>query len=268
MRELLRRHLTKEPEEHARVEVAGTCAHQDAARRREAHRRIHRSPIAKRDQAAAAPEMSDDDARWQRRERCDDGLEGQPVKSVPPGAACDEAVGDGETPCDLGKGGVKGRVEAGDVRQVGVAAPGRGEDSERRRDVEWRELGDTLEARDERVVDEHGAGLLGPAVDDPVADPGDRDRSEGDERLLDRGGVIGRLDCTGHDAPLLATELVDPVLQRGRTAVQCEESRDHGDHVQPVISGRSSKCSRMYAACFVSMSPHRVTSSSAFASFR
>ncbi len=69
----------------------------------------------------------------------------------------------------LGDGAVERGVEAGDVGRSGPVRSRPTERIQRGRLMQRRELGETLELGDERVVDERGGGP-GASVDDPVRD--------------------------------------------------------------------------------------------------
>ena len=95
---------------------------------------------------------------------------GKTVKSVTPDSLVVQLAGYGVVVRDLVVVAVKRRVEAGDLRQsrkIGKQRP------DRRQIVglmQRRKRREPLQTRDHAMVDQHGAIIVGTAMDDPMAD--------------------------------------------------------------------------------------------------
>ena len=111
--------LAQQVHGHAGVEVAAAGAHDQSARRREAHRRVDRLPVMHGDHAGAVAEVRDDGAAELRcADRIDDVLVRQAMEAVPPHARFPEGGRQRQPLCELGHVVVERGVEARHLRDV------------------------------------------------------------------------------------------------------------------------------------------------------
>ena len=71
--------------------------------------------------------------------------------------------------CPVGEGGVEGGVEAGNLRDLGEKVDGLLQGGQRRRVVEWSQIGQAGESVQHGVGDDHAVPEVGPAVNDAVS---------------------------------------------------------------------------------------------------
>ena len=160
---------------HAGIELAGPGAHGQAVDGGEAHRAVLAAAALQRAHGGARAQMAGHDpTRRQRRvdlaQAARDVLVGQPVEAIAAHARLVPAVGDGEAVRDLGVRAVKGRVEAGHLGDVRVAAanlPDRGQI------VGLMQRGQrdkTVEIGQDGIVHPHRGRIVGTAMDHPMPD--------------------------------------------------------------------------------------------------
>ena len=177
--------------QHAGVEVAAPRAHHEAARRREAHRRVDGKPVAHGSEAGAVAQVRDDRAAERSgADGGDDVLVRQAVEPVALDALRSEcpwqrqALRDGRHPS------VERGVEARDLRERGEVGAHSIDARERRRQVEWGERHEGPQRNEKLRRDSLRRGMAGSAMDDAMTDPVERrERRSGEHRAQRRAGV-------------------------------------------------------------------------------
>ena len=262
--------LFDQVEHHLGVDVSGAGRGDHPAARRERHRGVPRATVrSDRRDAAAAAEVRDDHAAslQQVGTRLDHRPHRESVEAVAADPEPGEGLGNREAPRRLGEPGVERGVEADHVGGVRPAPPGQVDGVELHRDVQGSQRGHPTQVRQQVVVDQ--ARLVVPRA--PVHDPvGDRPRGSvlleplGDRvhrrlpAVVNRSArlrVVGPGEGVRRTQPLDVDDVVrvrprpiaDARLERRRPGVQREDP--HPGQDQSRISGRSSRCSRTYAAC-------------------
>ncbi len=112
--------LTHQVDQNAGIQIAGTRAHDHAASGGQPHAGVDRFAILDRGDAGAVAEMGNDQALGQIVGKLmQDGFAGQAVKAIALDALGPQFLGQRQNPRDIGQVGVKCRIEAGYVRNVG-----------------------------------------------------------------------------------------------------------------------------------------------------
>ena len=123
----------------------------------------------------AAPQMRDDDPSVRDfgrdvRQGLRDIFIGETVKSVAPDPFIVQPTGYGVVVRDLVMVAVKGRIEAGDLRQCGKIGKQGADRRQIMRLMQRRQRREALQTRDYAMVDQHGPIIIRTAMHDPMAD--------------------------------------------------------------------------------------------------
>ena len=92
------------------------------------------------------------------------------MKSITPDPFIVQAEGYGVVVRDLVVIAVKGRVEAGDLRQCGKSGKQSADWRQIMRLMQGRERSEMLQTRDHAMIDQHGPVVIGTAMHDAMAD--------------------------------------------------------------------------------------------------
>ena len=245
--------LPGEKDQHARIEVAASRAHDHAPRRRKAHGRVDGTTVAHGGQAGAVSEMRDDAAPERGgAHRRDDVLVRQAVIPEAADSIVPELAREREALGDLRHAAVERRVEARDVPGAGRLGEGGLDRRQLGRHVQRREPRQRAQFGQERGVNRLRRGVRRSAEHDAMADrgrcgrlespkglPGGRDRhpdvgdraalvlqqaavrSPQPEPAVVPAQILGR--AHGHRG-LSAREVVQRELERRRPAVEREDA--------------------------------------------
>ena len=259
-----------EIEHDAGIELARPRSHRKPVERREAHRALDALSALDRAHRGAAAEMGDDhasarDVRRDLRQALGDIFVGQAVEAVAPDAFGMELVRDRVMVGERIVVAMEGGIEAGDLRQCREIAQQRPDRRQVVRLMQRRQRDVALQPRHDRMIDQHRASMIRPAMDDAMADgdgvdvefvaqpgAGDRHRGRHIRHRLDRIGPVGQR-IAGRAAGAQSRTAADPVhlaldlplqpalafhredlkLDAGGAGID-DEDRVHGDHAAAI----------------------------------
>ena len=237
-----------EEREHAGVHVAAARAHDQALRRREAHRRVHRAPVIDGAERRAVAEMAAHQAQLVRAAlqefaaRKADVVVRRAVEAVAAHALLlVELVGQA-VEVRVGRQRVmKRRVEHGDVRHGGEQPPHLADAGDVHRVVQRRERIECLDLREHLVGDERGLGELLAAVYHAMGDDADFARAADDARFL--RGEFGDHGLEGlRGSPFARSRFTSPFGPRCFRRVPSMPMRSTTTVRLPRFVGRVVKC--------------------------
>ena len=284
----------------AGVQVSAAGSHHEAARRRQAHRRVHGHPVPHRGHAGAITQMRDDgSSTGGRPEPPHDVFVGEAVEAVALDPGIPERAGQRQSPGQLGHSMVERRIEAGNLRQRGEPRGHCLHDRQLAGEMQRGQGDEPAESLEEARIHAFRRRVLGSAVDQAMPDGVQRGKPAALQRVEDRmhrSGVVrivarrlrrGRIAIVQPEAPLLEANplhrarhqpalvapcrgglvFVDRELQRGGAGVETEDParlrRHVSVHFHSRTSGMSSRCSRIHVWWRASMASQCSTSAAA-----